>query len=377
MNQSAALMFFFIQLCFYAFILIFSILRFGRVIKMRPVNCYIILFYTSLVTLYFVRCIVFQLLYYKEFNESYSTQTELKIYTRYLLISFDAPKAFLYISLFVLFILNIQSNYEAHIDFLEPNISTPMTSKGAKILIISSLIFQLSMIGLYNTLFIYDIIGDKCFVIIMLSQSSISIFIFFSKEIYKSLKFSGYPFQDEELRMKCKYIKNIDLFWTLGRLIESTVCAFQLINNLAYDTTLNSLIDGDGFIGLLFYFGYAIDLLFSEFQAGVFIQDKSFIDLFNEKDFNHNKHNHIFESEISADDLFYDLNFLKANTERGLLAHEENHRSTNHDQTWTDEDPLNHLKEEEFQNMKDFGGKSNDDSRQELGNFFPNENRYY
>lgn len=282
LNRWCCLLFFLIQLCFYCFSFLYSVMRFSRAWKNKQKNFTQRIFYISLNLIYFTRIILFGIFYYIVENQFDMLRNNPDAYFRYFMASFDFPKCFLYSCLYMLAMIYIFSHYEAHYEIYELiKLFDWFTLRSLKILLFAIMGLLPAWFGFYNVLFMSKLLPDIAYLSIQMIQCICLILGGFYLLCYKSFKFSGYPYLDQFYKDKCKYILNVAIFWLLGRIIELTQYIYICVVLTYTDLTLSSLTYGDSLLSLLFIFGQVTDLLFSEFLAGIFVLDRSFIDLFN------------------------------------------------------------------------------------------------
>jgi hypothetical protein len=96
--------------------------RLIRVAKLRLKNHFFNLLYALLTLFYLLRVLSFCGLSIGLWNESFETEyvyenaDQLDSYSVYLITAFEMPKAVLLMVLGLLYIINMQTNYEAHFD---------------------------------------------------------------------------------------------------------------------------------------------------------------------------------------------------------------------------------------------------------------------
>ena len=111
---------------------------------------------------------------------------------------------------------------------------------------------------------------------------------------------------------KCRYLKNVDILWVCGRIFETILCLIYLSDKKLNIMDLKTISNGDNLSGLLLYFGYSFELLLSEFLTGIFVLDKSFLNIFRQRNSNSDK-SKLFENDLSINQLLLSSNYSKDN----------------------------------------------------------------
>lgn len=143
---------------------------------------------------------------------------------------------------------------------------------------ISPLIYALWMI-----LIVTEAISSCWYMIFLCVSSAGCCIMWVCLNIAKDSKFSGVPFLSDEYKKKTDYVRSIVFYWIVCRAIESGFYMMLSIIMLITEQTLVNLATfDDEFWGVFFYFGYAVQFLITEFLAGIFCLDKTFVEFFDD-----------------------------------------------------------------------------------------------
>ena len=179
-------------------------------------------------------------------------------------------------------IIYIYSHYEAHYEI--PELIKKFDWVAMRILRLI-LFLMLTIIPvwftLYNVLFMVKVLSPIGYLCIEMIMCCIPILGAIALICFRNFKFTGYPYLDKNYKDKCMYIRNVLIFWILGKQINLSLHVFICYVLDYTNMEIERLAIGDTALSLFYHFVQALELLQSEFLVGIFVLDVGFIDQFN------------------------------------------------------------------------------------------------
>jgi hypothetical protein len=205
------------------------------VAKLRLTNHFFNLLYALLTVFYLSRVLSFcglsMGIYYGCFDEDDITENtdKLDMYSVYLITAFEMPKAALLTVLGLLYVINMQTNYEAHFDVYTLNTQYHDKKKIWNWVSLFLTLFTCACSMSYSITFFFDKISVEYFILGVGAMDIFTIIGYVGLGVLKTKRFTGYPYCDEYHAAKARYVNRVTLFFVIGRCLELTALSLLLI----------------------------------------------------------------------------------------------------------------------------------------------------
>lgn len=118
------------------------------------------------------------------------------------------------------------------------------------------------------------------YIFCMTGNSLIIIGFYFFLESYKSLKFSGHPFINNESRQKNKLIRSVAQYLMLGEFLDLSIFIFLIVSILILEDSIDNILTNQSWSSICFYAIYLFELFFTEFLVVFFATNKQYLKSF-------------------------------------------------------------------------------------------------